>query len=159
LRSIRTNTPLSHIAKTTGYLDLRNIAVSRLMLDNFEHIKAYWIMLTPSIAQIALRFGGKRSRWHSRRRKDLPRCWSENVRVHATEPKLETPDFAPRAGSRSSATLCIAPLSARKWRQLLRDPARARFAHSERLICLATLYKRKNSRCHSVEGPNISLLY
>ncbi len=51
------NTPLSHIPKTTGYLDLRNIAVSRLMLDNFEHIKAYWIMLTPSIAQIALRFG------------------------------------------------------------------------------------------------------
>ena len=27
------------------------------MLDNFEHIKAYWIMLTPRIAQIALRFG------------------------------------------------------------------------------------------------------
>ncbi len=51
------NTALSHIPKTTGYLDLRNIAVSRLMLDNFEHIKAYWIMLTPSIAQIALRFG------------------------------------------------------------------------------------------------------
>jgi len=36
---------------------LRNIAVSRLMLDNFEHIKAYWIMLSPSVAQIALRFG------------------------------------------------------------------------------------------------------
>src|ERR1700752_416979 len=51
------NTPLSHIPKTTGYLDLRNIAISRLVLDNFEHIKAYWIMLTPSIAQIALRFG------------------------------------------------------------------------------------------------------
>ncbi|HLZ13858.1 MAG TPA: hypothetical protein VKP58_14840, partial [Candidatus Acidoferrum sp.] len=31
--------------------------VSRLLLDNFAHIKAYWIMLTPSIAQIALRFG------------------------------------------------------------------------------------------------------
>jgi aminodeoxyfutalosine synthase len=51
------NTALSHIPKPTGYDDLRNIAVSRLMLDNFEHIKAYWIMLTPSIAQIALRFG------------------------------------------------------------------------------------------------------
>jgi aminodeoxyfutalosine synthase len=51
------NTALSHIPKTTGYLDLRNIAVSRLLLDNFEHIKAYWIMLTPSIAQIAQRFG------------------------------------------------------------------------------------------------------
>jgi aminodeoxyfutalosine synthase len=51
------NTALSHIPKTTGYADLRNIAVSRLLLDNFEHIKAYWIMLSPSIAQIALRFG------------------------------------------------------------------------------------------------------
>jgi len=51
------NTPLAHIPKPTGYADLRNIAVSRLLLDNFEHIKAYWIMLTPSIAQIAQRFG------------------------------------------------------------------------------------------------------
>ncbi|HTP69966.1 MAG TPA: aminofutalosine synthase MqnE [Dongiaceae bacterium] len=51
------NTPLAHIPKPTGYDDLRNIAVSRLMLDNFGHIKAYWIMLTTSIAQIALRFG------------------------------------------------------------------------------------------------------
>jgi aminodeoxyfutalosine synthase len=51
------NTPLSYIPKPTGYDDLRNIAVSRLLLDNFDHIKAYWIMLTPSIAQIALRFG------------------------------------------------------------------------------------------------------
>ncbi|MGB2589061.1 MAG: aminofutalosine synthase MqnE [Candidatus Acidiferrum sp.] len=51
------NTALSHIPKPTGYADLRNIAVSRLLLDNFDHIKAYWIMLSPSIAQIALRFG------------------------------------------------------------------------------------------------------
>jgi aminodeoxyfutalosine synthase len=51
------NTPLAHLPKPTGYDDLRTMAVSRLMLDNFAHIKAYWIMLTPSIAQIALRFG------------------------------------------------------------------------------------------------------
>jgi aminodeoxyfutalosine synthase len=51
------NTALSHIPKPSGYADLRNIAVARLLLDNFEHIKAYWIMLSPSIAQIALRFG------------------------------------------------------------------------------------------------------
>jgi aminodeoxyfutalosine synthase len=51
------NTPLSHIPKPTGYDDLRNIAGSRLLLDNFEHIKAYWVMLSPSIAQIAQRFG------------------------------------------------------------------------------------------------------
>jgi aminodeoxyfutalosine synthase len=51
------HTALAHIPKPTGYDDLRNIAISRLMLDNFEHIKAYWIMLSPAIAQIALRFG------------------------------------------------------------------------------------------------------
>jgi aminodeoxyfutalosine synthase len=42
---------------TTGHLDLRSIAVGRLMLDNFPHIKAYWIMLTPESAQTALSFG------------------------------------------------------------------------------------------------------
>jgi aminodeoxyfutalosine synthase len=51
------NTPLEHIPKTTGLLDIKNIAVARLMLDNIPHIKAYWIMMTPKIAQIALRFG------------------------------------------------------------------------------------------------------
>jgi len=51
------NTALSHIPHPSGYADLRNIAVARLMLDNFEHIKAYWIMLSPAIAQIAQRFG------------------------------------------------------------------------------------------------------
>ena len=51
------NTALSHLPKTTGFLDLKSIAVARLLLDNFDHIKAYWIMLTPRIAQIALRFG------------------------------------------------------------------------------------------------------
>lgn len=42
---------------TTGHMDLRTIAVSRLMLDNFDHIKAYWIMLTRNSAQTALAFG------------------------------------------------------------------------------------------------------
>jgi len=51
------HTPLEHIPKTTGFLDIKNIAVARLMLDNIPHIKAYWIMMTPRIAQIALRFG------------------------------------------------------------------------------------------------------
>jgi aminodeoxyfutalosine synthase len=51
------NTPLHHLPKTTGFDDLKNIAVARLMLDNVPHIKAYWVMMTPAIAQIALRFG------------------------------------------------------------------------------------------------------
>jgi aminodeoxyfutalosine synthase len=51
------NTVLRHIPRTTGFMDIREIAVSRLMLDNIPHIKAYWIMMTPAIAQIAQRFG------------------------------------------------------------------------------------------------------
>ena len=51
------NTALAIIPDLTGYDDLRTIAVSRLLLDNFDHIKAYWVMLTPRLAQIALRFG------------------------------------------------------------------------------------------------------
>jgi len=51
------NTALDHLPKTTGMTDIRQIAVSRLVLDNFEHIKAYWQMMTAKIAQIALRFG------------------------------------------------------------------------------------------------------
>src|ERR1017187_9106643 len=51
------NTGLAHLPPTSGYLDLKTIAVSRLLLDNFDHIKAYWVMLTPRLAQIALRFG------------------------------------------------------------------------------------------------------
>jgi len=51
------NTALAHLPKPTGFDALKNIAVPRLLLDNFDHIKAYWIMLTTRIAQIALRFG------------------------------------------------------------------------------------------------------
>ena len=51
------NTQLDHIPKPGGLVDLRNIAVSRLMLDNFPHVKAYWIMLGVGIAQLALHYG------------------------------------------------------------------------------------------------------
>ncbi|REJ86545.1 MAG: aminofutalosine synthase MqnE [Planctomycetota bacterium] len=51
------NTGLSHLPKPSGQMDLRMIALSRLMLDNFDHIKAYWIMLGEPTAQVALSFG------------------------------------------------------------------------------------------------------
>src|SRR5712672_672481 len=51
------NTPIKHLPKTSGMLDIKQIAVSRLVLDNFPHIKSYWQMMTPKIAQISLRFG------------------------------------------------------------------------------------------------------
>lgn len=42
---------------TSGVDDLKTMAISRIMLDNFDHIKAYWVMLTPEVSQIALEFG------------------------------------------------------------------------------------------------------
>ena len=42
---------------TTGFDDLKNLAVGRLFLDNFEHIKSHWIMVTPALSQLALHFG------------------------------------------------------------------------------------------------------
>ena len=44
-------------SETSGFMDLKNVAVARLLLDNFPHIKAYWVMMTPRLAQLALRFG------------------------------------------------------------------------------------------------------
>jgi aminodeoxyfutalosine synthase len=51
------NTKLSHLKKPSAFMDLRTMAVSRLMLDNVPHIKAYWIMLGIGTAQTALAYG------------------------------------------------------------------------------------------------------
>ena len=51
------NTEMADHSRTTAVEDLKNIAVARLMLDNFPHIKAYWVMIGPKLAQIALSFG------------------------------------------------------------------------------------------------------
>jgi aminodeoxyfutalosine synthase len=51
------NTMLRHLSTTTGMQDLKQIAVGRLLLDNFPHVKSYWQMMTPKVAQISLRFG------------------------------------------------------------------------------------------------------
>lgn len=50
-------TELEHIQTPTGDMDLRGIAVTRLMLDNFEHVKSFWIMNTAPITQQALWYG------------------------------------------------------------------------------------------------------
>ncbi len=48
---------MKHLPAPTAMDDLRNVAVGRLVLDNFDHIKAYWVSMTPKIAQVALAFG------------------------------------------------------------------------------------------------------
>ncbi|HEX7979657.1 MAG TPA: aminofutalosine synthase MqnE [Gemmatimonadaceae bacterium] len=42
---------------TSGMDDLKNLAVGRLFLDNFEHIKSHWIMVTTPLSQLSLHFG------------------------------------------------------------------------------------------------------
>ncbi len=51
------NTPLSHIRAPSAQKILRTVAISRLILDNFPHIKAYWVFLGVGLAQIALLWG------------------------------------------------------------------------------------------------------
>jgi aminodeoxyfutalosine synthase len=50
-------TKLAHLPPTTGALDLKAIAIGRLMLDNFPHVKAFWMMITPPVAQAAQWYG------------------------------------------------------------------------------------------------------
>ncbi len=47
----------SEVTEPTGYDLLKDVAISRLLLDNFAHIKAYWIQLGEKLAQVALSFG------------------------------------------------------------------------------------------------------
>lgn len=51
------NNQLSHLEESTVIEDLRNYAISRIYLDNFDHIKAYWPMIGRNIAQMSLAFG------------------------------------------------------------------------------------------------------
>jgi aminodeoxyfutalosine synthase len=50
-------TQLAHLPGPSGVDSLQTMAVSRLMLDNFDHIKAYWVMLGKRLAQVALHYG------------------------------------------------------------------------------------------------------
>ncbi len=51
------NSELAHLPGPTGLTNLRTLAIARLMLDNFDHVKAFWIMQTPKLAQVSLNWG------------------------------------------------------------------------------------------------------
>lgn len=57
LSFIPDETSLAHIPPPTGFTDLKHIAVSRIFLDNFNHIKTYWVMSGIKVAQLSLNFG------------------------------------------------------------------------------------------------------
>lgn len=51
------NNQLSHLSEVSVVEDLRNYAISRIYLDNFDHIKSYWPMIGRDMAQLSLSFG------------------------------------------------------------------------------------------------------
>ena len=48
---------LAHLGRASAFEDLRNLAIARLYLDNFDHITAYWVSLGLPLAQVALSYG------------------------------------------------------------------------------------------------------
>lgn len=113
------NTPLQHLPKTTGTSDIKQIAIGRLMLDNIPHVKAYWQMLTPKIAQISLRFGAddldgtviEEKIYHDAgattpqgmRRQELERL----IREAGREPVERDTLYRPVTRSEDSFTVCV----------------------------------------------------
>jgi len=73
-------TQLPHLPPATGLTDLRVIAVARLMLDNVEHIKAYWVQIGEKLAPVALHFGAD----------DLVGTVTEETITHAAGAKTES---------------------------------------------------------------------
>jgi aminodeoxyfutalosine synthase len=57
LSFIPAGSPLAHLPEPTGLTDLRTLAITRLMLDNFPHVKAFWVMTSPKLAQVSLNWG------------------------------------------------------------------------------------------------------
>lgn len=74
------NTGFSELKRATSWEDLKMIAIARLVLDNFDHIKAFWMMLTLPIAQLALTFGAD----------DLDGTVVEEKIIHAAGAKTKT---------------------------------------------------------------------
>lgn len=74
------NTKFSYLKRVGAWEDMKMMAISRLMLDNIEHIKAFWVMLTMPVAQLALGFGAD----------DLDGTIGEEKIIHAAGAKTNT---------------------------------------------------------------------
>ena len=96
--------PAMKCPETTGFEDLKAIAVGRLMLDNFPHIKSYWIMIgaAPGPGRPLLR--GRRHRRHGHRGEDRPRrgrphaAGHDRARARAPDPRGRPPSRRARHG-------------------------------------------------------------
>lgn len=84
------NTQLAHLPGPSGVDSLKTMAVSRLMLDNFDHIKAYWVMLGKRLAQIALHYGANDLDGTITEGGELTESYSveENNEVRMSKPEL-----------------------------------------------------------------------
>ncbi len=80
---------LEHLQPPSGIDSLKTIAVSRLMLDNFAHIKAYWVMLGKKLAQVALHYGANDIDGTITEGGELSEAYSvESGEVKMTKPEL-----------------------------------------------------------------------
>jgi len=57
LHFVPDKTKLAHLTPASGFDDLRNLAIARIYLDNFDHLTGYWIALGMKLAQVSLSFG------------------------------------------------------------------------------------------------------
>jgi len=73
-------TQLPNLPAATGLTDLKVIAVARLMLDNVDHVKAYWVQIGEKLAPVALHFGAD----------DLVGTVTEETITHAAGAKTES---------------------------------------------------------------------
>ena len=94
-------TQLSHLPGPSGVDSLKTMAVSRLLLDNFDHIKAYWVMLGKRLAQVALALRRQRYRRNHHRRRRAFESYSIESNNEVKMSQDRTGRFDRRCGFRS----------------------------------------------------------
>src|SRR5437016_6990495 len=91
-------TQMSHLSGPSGVDSLKTMAVSRLLLDNFVHIKAYWVMLGKRLAQVALHFGANDVDGTITEGGELTESYSVETNNEVRMTKLELIDLIEEAG-------------------------------------------------------------
>ena len=111
--------PLEHLPGPTGLENLRTLAVARLMLDNVEHLKAFWIMQTLPMAQVMLDFGADDV--------DGTVVWYDITKVESEDAKPTHQEVTVPVLERTIAEAGYTPVERDTlYREVVRDPATGR---------------------------------
>ena len=149
---IRENTRLAASAQgLAAWIELRTVAVSRLMLDNFAHIKAYWVSLGVGTAQAALGYGADDLDGTVRHERIHHDAGARSPEVLHGRARLRGLGAAPRpAASRSSAIRSIA--ASRRWEKLANAGNGEVVATSDRLRGMAPLASGQSRKTERHRG-------